>query len=319
VPFSRSFLETFLSAAVTVLLYLLGVNALSAGPLFAFFAPLPVTWSTCRNGRGAGLASLALSVSFTLPFLSLTAALSFAVGTAFLGWMLGSLLLGRAGLVRAAAFTAPTVIFLSFLFSALHFAAADLDPGTFLKHQVRELVLEAETSLEEISRRSDTGDSESVETLLRFFRLSLPSVLLVTIFLQCAAIGHLALLELSRRRDSRWKLPPLGTFSLPDWLVWILIPFIALQWAPSQPVRMASLNVTLCLLFLYLLQGLSVVIHFLRLWKTGKVLKMILVIILLLQPYLLALPLLAGLLDFKFKWRDRPRPSESAPPDGPPS
>ncbi len=318
-PFSRSFLEIFLSAAFTVLLYLLGVNGLSAGPLFAFFAPLPVTWSTCRNGRAAGIASLALSTAFTLPFLSLAAVLSFAVGTAFLGWVLGSLLLAGAGLIRAAVFTAPTVVILSFLFSALHFAAADLDPGTFIKHQVRELVLEAETSLEEFSHRSGTGESENVEALLRFFRLSLPSVLLVTIFLQCAAIGHLTLLELSRRRDSRWKIPRPDAFSLPDWLIWVLIPFIALQWAPAQSVRAVSLNATICLLFLYLLQGLSVAIHFLRLLKTGRVLSMILVIILLLQPYLLALPLLAGLLAFRFKWRDRSLPSGSTPPAPPPS
>lgn len=317
VVINRYFTDAFLSALLASLLFLLGMSSLAAGPLFAYFAPGPLIWSTCRHGRTVGAAAVLLSTAFVLPFTPLPAALSFAVGSAFMGWLIGALLLRKTGLLTAALIAAAAALTLSFAASTFHLMAAGLEPGVFLKYQVNELFQKVQTALEDMTRGAPAGSGAySLEAVIAFFRATLPSFLLITIFLQGAANGWTALLLLTRYRRSEWKLPEVASFALPDALIWVLIPSLALQWAPFHFLALASLNVLIVLLFLYLLQGLSIALHFMKRWNTGRPLRMIFLIFTLLQPYLLALPLTAGLLDFRFSWRSRWPLVKGDPPDG---
>jgi uncharacterized protein YybS (DUF2232 family) len=222
-----------------------------------------------------------------------------------MGWLIGALLLRKTGLAAAAVLAAAAALTLSFAASALHLMAAGLEPGVFLKYQVNELFQKVQIALEDMTQASSQTATYSLEAIVTFFRATLPSFLLITVFLQGAANGWTALLLLRRYRPAQWKLPEASSFALPDILIWVLIPSLALQWAPSHPLGAASLNVMIVLLFFYLLQGLSVAVHFMNRWNTRRPLRMILLIITLLQPYLLVFPLIAGLLDFRFSWRKR--------------
>lgn len=313
---NRYFVDTLASGALASLLFLIGVSGLAVGQLAAFFSPAPIIWVTARHGKGTGATALLLSSSFVLPFLSLPAVISFTVGSSLLGLLFGLLLARGTGFVKAGVLTAAAVIVLSFSSSAIYLLASGLEPAASLGYQVDEVVGEARTALEELSLRSDSGTPADAETFVDLFRAFLPAVLLITLFLQSTSNGFLALILLSRREPGRWRFPDLRSFSLPDVAVWFLIPVLALQWVPSRPLRTAVLNAAILLLFFYLLQGLSIVIHFLRRWNASRPLRMILVILVLLQPYLLALPLLAGLLDFKFSWRERWPLNPPPPPDG---
>lgn len=310
---NRYFVDALASAALAALLFLLGVSSFAAGQLSAFFAPVPITWVTARHGKGTGATALLLSSSLVLPFLTLQAVISFTVGSSLLGWLFGLLLSRGTGFVKAGALTAAAVIVLSLASSALYLSVAGLGPASFLEYQVDEIVAEARTALEELSLGSGSGTPADADAVVDIFRTLLPAILLITLFLQCASSGFLALALLSRSDPARWRFPDLGSYSLSDFAVWFLIPVLALQWVPFQPVRTAALNVAILLLFFYLLQGLSIAVHFLRRLNAARPLRMILVILVLLQPYLLALPLLVGLLDFKFSWRERwplPPPAE---------
>lgn len=301
VRLTRGFLESLLAAAAAAALFLFGIFDTLIGPLGAFFSPAPLLWATYRNGPACGAAALALAAAMLLPVPPPTVALSCLTGTLFPAFLLGVFFRRGMGVAKSSAFAAGAAVLASLAGSALYFAAAGLDPLPFLKYQVGDIVREVEYAVEVLS--ADTGISGT--RLPELFARTLPSVILVTVFIQCGINLLLVCKVLSRTLAARGATPDLTRFSLPEQAVWALIPVLALQWAPSAPIRTAALNAAILLFFFYLLHGLSIAAYFLRRMNASRPIRLILIIVLLLQPYLLALPLCAGLMDFRFDFRAR--------------
>jgi uncharacterized protein YybS (DUF2232 family) len=301
VRLTRSFLESLVAAAAAAALFLFGIFDTLIGPLGAFFSPAPLIWTTYRNGPASAMAALALSTAMLLPVPPPTAFLSYLTGSLFPAFLLGIFFRRGTGIARSSALAAVAAVLFSLAGSALYFAAAGLDPLPFLKYQVGDMVREAEYAVEALS--GDAGISAT--RLPEFFARTLPSVVLVTVFIQCGINLLIVCRILSRTLAARGATPDMTRFSVPEQTVWVLIPVLALQWAPSAPIRTAALNAAILLLFFYLLHGLSIAAHFLRRMNATRPVRMILIIALLLQPYLLAVPLCAGIVDFRFDLRTR--------------
>ena len=102
---------------------------------------------------------------------------------------------------------------------------------------------------------------------------------------------------------------------MPEWLVWVLIPTLALCWTPQARVATVALNAVLPLLFAYLLQGLSIALHFAVRLGLTRLSRALFALAFAIYPWLLAAPLLVGLLDFRFGVRARwPLLPPPAPP-----
>lgn len=310
----RYFLELLAAGLSAASLFLVALGNPAFGPILGFFAPAPLVWATCRHGPRRGAAGVVLSTSFVLPFVSLPAALSFAIGNAFLGWFLGTLLHSRRGIVFSSILASTLVLSLSLVTTSAHLFVAGLDVFPFLKYQIGDLIRETQQALEQVALQSPPDAKVDVTALLSFFTRAFPAIIFTTVALEGMANSILVLFVLSRRDDgSRLCLPDFAAFKLHESLIWPLIVSMALLWAPSSVLRVAALNATFVLLLLHLIQGLSIFLHFLQRWRISRPLRMIFLIVFLLQPYLLVFPLLAGLLDFKFDFRNPGEPSPPAP------
>ncbi len=313
--FNRSFLECLSSAAAGAALFLAGVSEPTVGPLAAFFCPAAFLLTTVRNGVPNGTASVLLASSLVLPFVpSVPAALSLPFGLGLPSLLLGYLLQRRRSIVRASFLAAVLSVCLSFAASAGHYRLAGLNPSTYLRYQTEELLRETRSALEDVGRQTSGLSGEGGRRIMEIVTWTMPSILLCTLVLQFSSNALLSLRLLAKVEASPPPSPDLSAFSLPDYLVWLLIPSFAVAlWSPLPPLRHAAVNVTLVLLFFYLVQGLSVTVHLLDRMRVGRPMRMLLIIIALLQPYLLLAPLLAGLLDFRFDFRQPRKPSQGSP------
>jgi uncharacterized protein YybS (DUF2232 family) len=177
------------------------------------------------------------------------------------------------------------------------------DPVQVLEQQLREGLVELGSG-----GPAGIGDpialNESLETALALLRRVLPAVTLIGIFLECSLNSLLAARVLARGQASAQPLN-LTIFRLPEWLVWVLIPVLALCWAPQTRVATVALNAVLPLLFAYLIQGLSITLHLAARAQLSRFSRIMFASALIFFPWLLAAPLLLGLLDFRFDFRGR--------------
>jgi len=296
---SRRFAECVAAAATACLLFLAGVYDSLVGPLPAFFSPAPLVWAAFRLGLAEALASSALAAAVILPLAPPPVTLSFVAGSALPAVLMGELWRRGRGMVLTVSWGVGAVIFLSIASTALYLTSAGLEPLTFLRYQLGDMLREAEYAMEALAG----GPGEPGSLLPAYFARILPAFVVITVFVQCSLNLSLIRFGVGRLTRAVSPMPDLTAFSLPEKAVWGLIPALALQWAPVAALRAVAVNLIIVLLFYYLIQGLSILFHFARRMNVPRLFVMILIIIFLRLPYLFAVPLLAGLLDFRFDFR----------------
>jgi hypothetical protein len=309
-PNSR-FTAPFPAALVGALLFYLGL-ALSrqVGPLASFFAPAAFIWTTVRHGVLPGTASAFLAAALLLNLAPTpSAALSFLAGNALPGVLCGALAARRVGIVPSALAAASAAVILSAAASGLQFLLAGVDPLVFMKYQYGDIIREVQFSLENMTGGAAGPQAAETAAFMSFLSRALPAILFVTVCIQFSANSLLAVSLPFRALKTGLAPPSLASFSLPERTVWLLIPSLAVLLFLAHPFRTVALNLTIVLLFLYLLQGLSIAVHLMDRFAVSRPVRMLFLIAALLQPYILLFPVVAGLLDFRFDFR-RPRPAE---------
>ena len=296
---SRRFAECLAASAAACVLFLAGVHDSLVGPLPAFFSPAPLVWAAFHLGVAESLVASFLAAAVILPFAPLPVALSFVAGSALPAVLMGELWRRGRGMVLTVSWGVGAVLFLSLVFSALYLTVAGLEPLTFLRYQMGDMQREAEFAMEALAG----GPGEPGGLLPAYFARILPAFVLISVFVQCSLNLFLVRFGVARMTRAASPMPDVTTFSLPEKAVWGLIPALALQWAPSAFLRTVAVNLIIVLLFYYFIQGLSILFHFARRMKVPRLFAMVLVIIFLFLPYLFTIPLLAGLLDFRFDFR----------------
>ncbi len=303
IPVSSEIRDLAAASALSLLLFAAGVLVPLLGPPAGFFAAAPLIWLTARHGRPAGLLGGLLVTAALLPALPPPIALVYCLEHAMPAWFLGWRLCHGKSIVSGSA-VAALVVTVLIIGTALVLTGLGHDPVRALEQQLREGLAELGKS-----GTGGVGDSAAlnagIEAALALMRHVLPAVTLIGIFLECSLNSLMAARVLARGEVA--KQPRSFTvFRLPEWLVWVLIPALALCWAPQAEVATFALNATLPLFFAYLLQGLSVALHLMeraRISRFGRI--MLASAIVFSQGWLLVVPLLLGLLDFRFDFRAR--------------
>jgi hypothetical protein len=293
------------ACAFSALLFATGVLVPLLGPPAGFFSSAPLVWIAARHGRLAGVLGGILATAALLAALPPPAALIFGIEHALPGWYLGWRIRRGLGIAAGSALAALVVTVLV-IGAARLVSGGGKEPVQLLEQQLRE-------GLAEMGGRATDGDrdagsraalGENVEEILALVRRVLPAVTLVGIFLECALNSLLAARVLARG-DGVARARSLAVFRLPDWLVWVLIPALALCWAPREDVATIALNALIPLLFAYLLLGLSITLHLAERARLSRFARTLFAASLIFFPWLLAAPLLLGLLDFRFGFRER--------------
>lgn len=294
------------ASALSALLFASGVLVPLIGPPAGFLSAAPLIWLAVRRGWSAGLLGGLLATAFLLPALPPPIALIYLLEHALPAWFIGSSL--RQGKsIFAASSVAALVVTILMIGAALVLTEGGSDPVQVLERQLREGLAElggATTGAPPVAGTPAVLDP-SFEKALALLRRVLPAVTLIGIFLECSLNGLVAARVLARG-DAAARPRDLSLLRLPEWLVWVLIPALALCWTPQAEVATIALNVVLPLLFAYMIQGLSITLHLAaraRLSRFGRV--MFAAAVIFSRGWLLAVPLLLGLLDFRFGFRER--------------
>jgi hypothetical protein len=313
---SREMQDLVAASALAALLFASGVLVPLVGPPAGFFSAAPLIWLAARHGWTAGALGGLLAAAALLPALPPQVALIFALEHALPAGFLGSRLRRGGGIVAGSSIAALVVTALM-IGAALALSGGGHDPVRVLEQQLREGLAELGDSGAPPDAGTKAALDASIEQLLAILRRVLPAVTLIGVFLECSLNSLLAVRVLGQGGPAAAPRD-LTVLRLPEWLVWVLIPALALCWTPQTAVATLALNAVVPLLFAYLLQGLSITLHLAaraRISRFGKV--MFVLALFFSQGWLLAVPLTLGLLDFRFGFRERwplgpPQASNSA-------
>jgi uncharacterized protein YybS (DUF2232 family) len=301
---SRDVADLGPAGALSALFFATGVLVPLVGQPLGFLSSAPLVWLAARHGIRAGLLGSLLATSALLPLLPPPVTLIFAVEHAFpaagLGWALAR---GR-GVARPSAVAAILVTALMIGAAFLFASDAGRDPSRLLEEQLRAAFAELGEATGGGSETATPLTPARFDEILALLRKVLPAVALVGIFLECAVNMLIASRFLARQAPG-FAAPNLAAFVLPENLVWAVIPALALPLIAKGTVATVALNVLIPLLFAYLLQGLSIALHLVERAQMSRVGRMLFTLAFVIQPWLLALPLLLGLVDFRFSFRTR--------------
>jgi uncharacterized protein YybS (DUF2232 family) len=102
----------------------------------------------------------------------------------------------------------------------------------------------------------------------------------------------------------------LSYWRMPDWVVWLVIAAGALMIVPEEIATIIGLNTLIVLLFLYLLQGISIVQFFFKKKNIPRYLRALFYALIVLYQYLLVFISAIGLFDIWVDFRKTNRPAK---------
>jgi uncharacterized protein YybS (DUF2232 family) len=127
---------------------------------------------------------------------------------------------------------------------------------------------------------------------------------LVTVMLVVIAGCNLVLVKKTTTRTApNLAIGDFRTFRNPDLLVWVLIASGFTLLLPDSPVTTPALNILLITVMLYIFQGMAVITAMIAKYSVPALLRILLYVMLIIQPYLLALVAGIGLFDLWVDFR----------------
>lgn len=287
--------------------FVLFATYLAIPPLGIFsgiLAPFPVAYNRVLHGRVPSLIVL----------LGTTVAI-----TALFGIVAGSLYLGMCGMIGLLlpelllyGVTGSRAIFWTTLANLLIFYVGLVAYSTFSGNDLPSLIAaEISNSLKQAvtlyEKGGVTGEDlelikSSMTTAAELLKRLYPAI--VTVMLVFIAACNLALVKKTTANNAPGL--PIGEFSTfknPDLLVWILIASGVAQLLPVSLITNPALNILLVIMLLYLIQGMAVVSALISKYSVSAFLRILLYIMLVIQPYLLALIAGIGLFDLWVDFR----------------
>jgi hypothetical protein len=274
-------------------------------PLTGFFAATPLILLAARSGAVPGALGAALAVAVLLPLVPPPVAAIYAIEHALPALWLGRRIARGRPVAAGSAVAALVATLLLAASTFLLLGAPGRDPLAPLEAQLREGLASMQGGDGAPAGGAPGALAPEFESALALLRRVLPAVTFIGIFLELA-VNALFALRVLNARAPLFPAPDLARFALPERLIWVLIAALALCWAPAPALATVALNAVLPLLVAYLLQGLSIVLHFVARANLSRLGRTLLAVAFGLFPWLLAGPLLLGLLDFRFAFRSRP-------------
>jgi hypothetical protein len=275
-------------------------------PPLGFFsgllAPFPVMYFRLRHGRIIAVIILLTAVAALTALFGANAAAVYLLQCGAIALLLPELLLRGYGAARTIAWTTGLNIALLAVAAVIFTQVSGQDLQRSLTGEIttsisRALTLYQQSGVkgEELSMVKQSMDMAAA-LLIRIY----PS--LVTILFGIMAGCNLALL----RRPAflmghRLQLGDFKDLRLPEPLVWVLIVTGFALLAPSRLVTAPALNVLVVTTTLYFLQGLAVVLSVITRQAFAGIMRVFLWVMLLLQPYLVAIIAAIGIFDI---WGD---------------
>ena len=274
------------------------------GIFSGMLAPFPAAYNRLIHGRAAAL----------IVMLGTTTAI-----TALFGFFAGCLYLGMCGMIGffmpellLRGVSGSRALFWTTVVNLLIFTAGFIAYGTVSGINLPQLIsAEISDSIKQAIAIYEKGGvtGEDLELLKRSM-LTAADLLkrlypaLVTALLIVIAGCNLVLIKKSTAKTAlNLGIGDFSTFRNPDQLVWVLIAAGFSLLLPVSQITTPALNVLLIITLLYFFQGMAVITSLITKHSVSALLRILLYVTLIIQPYLLALVAGIGLFDLWVDFR----------------
>lgn len=292
---------TLVAAAQAVLLFLSGFFIPLLGMMFT---PVPLVLAYVRQGRSEGLSALGLSIAIVSAIAGwqVAAALLLCFGLMAVGTAEGLRRQWKPEATALAGGILPTAALT--LVAARFFLHTDKNPvtfsETFFKDQ-RALAAKLYTDL----KLTEVAAAVSAvpDKFVHYFVLLLPGIVVTSMILLALASFVLAVRIITRKPGTAPAIavPSLAAWHAPDVWVWGLIVTLVLILVPNETVKFTGWNLAILYSLIYLIQGISLVEHYLKKARVHPVVRGLIHAIILALPPTVACVMALGVVDI---WAD---------------
>jgi uncharacterized protein YybS (DUF2232 family) len=301
---TRMSVQVLVLVALTVTLFAAAGYVPALGVIASLLTPTPLILAALRWGLRTGLLALGLST------LSLTLLLGGLQSTVFFAEY-GVMALTMAEAIRRRwsvektllVATAVPLVATALVMAGL-FSSADVNLSAIRQHFEREL---SQTLPQYLAEEGGAvgGDLRTYiqEALTIIVRL-LPALFIISTAAG-ALVNYSVVRLLWRRMEDQTLFPDLALsqWKAPEFCVWVLIASGLCSFIPLPGPRLVGLNVLLLVSLVYLIQGLCVMVFYLRKASVPPLFRGIAYLFLMIQPLLLLGVAAFGLFDLWFDFR----------------
>lgn len=274
------------------------------GALIGVLSPFPLVFVYLQRGRQTGIALVALVFAVLLLLIGINQAMLFLAEYALMAVVLGEMIRIQLPGDRCIAISALASGFVSIVLLVALFGDQGISTKEFFEKQVRAHFSQSMEAFESMGEdKAEVAEMKAfAEKAAEGFAASYPAFLLIGSLIGAAAnyaLVRIAWMRLygpglfSGRAFSQWVCP--------ETLVWGFILSGAALFLGQGMVADAGLNVFLVMVCIYFAQGLSIVVHFLKVRKVPTFFWFVLFILIFVQPLLIGLVAGFGVFDI---WAD---------------
>mgnify|MGYP005642359467 FL=1 len=274
------------------------------GALIGVLSPFPLVFVALQKGRQVSIALMALVFVTLLLLVGADQATLFLAEYALLALLLGEMIRYRLSADRCIALSAVVTSLVSLVVLMVLFGDQETSVKVFFEEQIRAHFAQSMKSFESIGESPAEVASMKAfaERTAESFAGSYPAFLFIGSLISTAA--NYALVRIAWTRLYGSGLFSEGKFS--EWiclenLVWLFIGSGVALFIGQGEIEEAGLNVFLVMLFIYFIQGLSIVVYFLKARNVQVFFWFVLFILIFVQPLLIGLVAGLGVFDI---WAD---------------
>lgn len=306
--------EFSLGVGITTGFFLLVVLNPIVGFIFSLFAPLPIAFFYWKMGRVPGIAMFAVSFGLLVAVFRIggfVESLSFFLVLGSAGVIIPEVLGRRYGIEKTvglsvAGLVAVIVAMLAWYGQILERGILDIVRGYVIDSIQYSIALYEEIGIPQDQLDALREGAPQVAGWIVDHGAAL--FLMSTTFL--IWLNVLGMRMFFQGRDPSFPdFGDLTCWKMPDWVVWLVIAAGVLMIVPEEIAQIIGLNGMMILLFLYLLQGLSIVQFFCRKKNIPRYLRALFYALIVIYQYLLVFISAIGLFDIWVDFRKMNRPA----------
>ena len=305
--------EFLIGVGITALFFILLAVSPTAGVIVGLFAPLPVMYFYSRLGSRRGIVYFLASVAFAGLCLSLAGMggdVSFFLIVGSLGVVLPEMMKRNWGIEKTVLLSVAAILSAGLVFLAYSSSRLSTPPDRLVENYIYESVQNSIRFYGELGLPSEQIEAikENAEEVTKTIFSLFPSILLVSVvfFVWVNLISARFLFQ-----KTGIPCPDYGDLSfwkVPDWLVWFVILSGGMMLVPQPEVKTVGLNLLIIFLFVYLLQGFSIVSFFFKKKNVPGFLRIFFYLFLFVYQTLLLFVAGIGLFDIWIDFRKMTKP-----------
>ena len=284
-------------SAATIVLFLAYVLLFFAGPLAGIFAPFPVLYYSLKSGKKVGIAIVVIATAILL-VLNIASALFYFLQCGIFALLLAEFIGRGMGAVKSITYTLVLNLLLVLALTVGYGLLQGIDINGLIVKGIHTAVSQTEVFYQQSGLKGEDllAIRQALAQVADFVSKTYPALMVVF-------LGGIAGLNLLLLKKNAYRLPrqffidDFSRFRNPDQLIWVLIGAGFILLIDDALVTKTSLNILLVTLSLYFIQGLSITAYFFNRLPVPRFLRVLFYIILVIQPYLMAVVAAFGVFD----------------------